>query len=303
MFKNATIFRIPPTWLVGLNEIETALRDAAFMECAPTQQQSTGWIAPRAENGLLAESISGELILKLRTDTRKVPTDVLNKHVDELAATIEQQNWRKPGKRERKELKEQALLGLLPHAFVKTQTTLVWIDRAASLLVIDTASASRADVVITALVKTLEGLAISLVHSEHSPAGCMAVWLQSGEPPSGFSVDRECELKSQDEMKSVVRYGRHPLDTDEIKKHITSGKVPTKLALTWRDRVSFVLDDAMRLKKLSFLDVVFDGNAPADKAEAFDANVAIFTGEFNNLIPDLLDALGGEFVQQEGSAS
>ena len=104
-------------------------------------------------------------------------------------------------------------------------------------------------------------------------------------------------------MKSVVRYGRHPLDTDEIKKHIISGKVPTKLALTWRDRVSFVLTDGMVLKKLLFLDVVFEGNAPSDKAEAFDADVAIFTGEFNNLFPDLIDALGGEVVpQQEGGA-
>lgn len=299
MFKNATIFRISDNWASTLPQIEEQLRDAAFTECEPTQQQSTGWIAPREANGVLAESVAGELILKLRTDFRKVPPDVLNKHVDDLADRIEHATGRKPGRKERKELKEQALLDLLPHAFTKTTTTLVWIDRANRMLVIDSASSSRVDAVVTALVKTLEGLAVSHVVPDHSPAGSMAFWLQTGEPPYGFSVDRECELKSQDEMKSVVRYGRHPLDTDEIKKHITSGKIPTKLALTWRGRISFVLTDTMVLKKLSLLDVVMEGVVPNDANKAFDANVAIFTGELKPLFADLLDGLGGEAVPHE----
>ncbi|WP_374257673.1 recombination-associated protein RdgC [Aquabacterium sp.] len=303
MFKNATVFRISDNWASTLPQIEEQLRDAAFTECQPTQQQSTGWIAPREANGVLAEFVSGELILKLRTDTRKVPSDVLNKHVDDLADRIENSTGRKPGRKERKELKEQALHELLPHAFIKTTTTLVWIDRANRMLVIDSASSSRVDAVVTSLVKTLEGLAVCHVVPDHSPAGSMAFWLQTGEPPYGFSVDRECELKSQDEMKSVVRYGRHPLDTDEIKQHIVSGKIPTKLAMTWRDRVSFVLTDTMVLKKLALLDVVMEGKTIENASEAFDANVSIFTGEFTPLFADLLDGLGGEAVQQEGGAA
>ena len=97
-----------------------------------------------------------------------------------------------------------------------------------------------------------------------------------------------------------MRYSRHPLDTDEVKQHIQAGKVPTRVALSWRDRVSFVLTEALQLKKLAFLDVVFEGDgAPArggkvDKSEAFEADVAISTGELTQLIPDLLEALGGE---------
>ena len=59
-----------------------------------------------------------------------------------------------------------------------------------------------------------------------SPAVAMAHWLGTGEAPYAFTIDRECELKSADEMKSVVRYARHPLDTDEVKQHIVSGKMP-----------------------------------------------------------------------------
>ena len=110
----------------------------------------------------------------------------------------------------------------------------------------------------------------------------MAAWLSDGQPPAGFTIDRECELKSSDEQKSVVRYARHRLDTEEVRQHILTGKTPTRLAMTWNDRVSFVLTEGLQLKKISFLDGVFEGRL-ADGDEGFDANAAIATGE---LAPD-----------------
>ena len=295
MFKNITIYRIGPDRRPDLAEVEEALSKAPFAECGATQQKSTGFVPPRGEaNGALVEAVDGQWIIKIRTDTRKVPADALNKRVGEIAAVIEDQTGRKPGKKQRKELKEQALHELLPHAFVKTATTLVWIDLTGNMLAVDSASQSRADIVVTALVCHLQGLALSLVQTQASPAASMAHWLGTGEAPHGFTIDRECELKSSDEMKSVVRYGRHNLDTDEVKQHIVSGKVPTRVAMTWRDRVSFILTDSMVIKKLAFLDVVFEGAVSVDKGETFDADVAIATGELAQLIPDLVQALGGE---------
>ena len=58
--------------------------------------------------------------------------------------------------------------------------------------------------------------------------------------------------------------------------------------------MSFVLTDTMQVKKVQFLDVVFEGNKPEDSG--FDADAAIATGELKQLIPDLLEALGGEMA-------
>jgi recombination associated protein RdgC len=121
----------------------------------------------------------------------------------------------------------------------------------------------------------------------------MAGWLVTQEPPQGFSVDRECELKAADESKAVVRYTRHRLDTEEIRQHIEGGKMPTRLALTWNDRLSFVLTEGLQLRKLAFLDVVFEGASSA-KDDDFDANVALTTGELQQALPMLVQALDGE---------
>jgi recombination associated protein RdgC len=71
--------------------------------------------------------------------------------------------------------------------------------------------------------------------------------------------------------------------------------VPTRLALTWRDRVSFVLTEALQLKKVGILDVVFESAAAGkNREDDFDADAAIASGELQQLIPELLEALGGE---------
>lgn len=84
-------------------------------------------------------------------------------------------------------------------------------------------------------------------------------------------------------------------------QHIAMGKMPTRLALTWTDRVSFVLTEAMQIKKIAFLDVAVEGNTCGFE-DAFDADIAIMTGEMSKLIPDLVEALGGEVADVEPAA-
>ncbi|HEX5312163.1 recombination-associated protein RdgC [Aquabacterium sp.] len=299
MFKNMVVYRIGPEWQASLTVIESSLQKMRFAPCGATQKQSVGWVEPRGlKHAPLVESIGGQYLLKLQVEQRVLPGAVVKRRTEELARKVEDETGRKPGKKQTKELKEQAELELLPMAFTKQSSIHVWIDPARHLLMLDTSSSARAEDVITSLVKSLDGFAVSLLQTKDSAAVAMKEWLASGEPPSYFTIDRECELKSMDEMKSVVRYARHLLDTDEVKAHIVSGKMPTRLAMTWEGRVSFVLTESMQLKKLAFLDVVFEGHKPG-KDEAFDADAAIATTEMSKLIPDLIDALGGELQLQQ----
>lgn len=301
MFKNLIIYRIAPTWQMPWEAAEAALQKAPFHTCGATQEQSSGFVPPRGEaHGALLESVAGQWIARFMTESKMLPASVLARKVDEKAARIEQETGRNPGKKERRELKEEARLDLLPMAFTKQGSTWVWIDPKAHFLCIDTSSQSRADEITTALVELLPGFALSLLDTQTSPQAAMAHWLREYEPPAGFSIDRECELKSCDESKAVVKYGRHPLDIDEVRGHIDAGKLPTKLALTWDNRVSFVLTEGLQLKNLVFLDSVFDGQGQDESG--FDADVAIATGELVKLLPDLIEALGGEGRTEMGAA-
>ena len=305
VFKNMIIYRIAPQWQSGLEQVEEALARAPFLECGATQERSWGWTPPRGEaHGPLAESVGGQWVLRFMVESKVLPGSVLARRVEEKAVRIEQETGRKPGKKESKELKEEAKLDLLPMAFTKQGTMWVWLDLEARLLVLDTGSQARADEVVTALVEALPGLSVALLDTQTSPQAAMAHWLSTQEAPVGFTIDRECELKAADEEKAVVRYARHPLDIEEVQAHIAAGKLPTKLALTWDGRVSFLLTEGLQIKKLALLDSVTEGQGKGGKDDSgFDADVAIATGELRLLIPDLVEALGGESERGIGAGA
>lgn len=293
MFKTISLFRIAPLWKAQATAMEATLASAPFIECGASQEKSVGWVPPREVNGAFVETVAGQYILKFRTEAKSVPSSAIQRKLEEYMTKVEAETGRKPGKKECKEFKEDAKLGLLPMAFSKLSDVVVWIDAEAKLLVLSTSSTSKSDEVITQLVKALEGFSVSPLVTNESCPTAMSSWLMQQVSPAGFTLDRDCTLKATDESKAVVRYTKHALDIEEISHHISSGKVPTQLGLTWMDRVSFTLSDNLTLKKISFLDVVFDGTSQ-EKEDGFDADVAISTAEMRKLIPDLIAALGGE---------
>ena len=296
MFKNLLVYRLTAPWTATQAQVEAALQEAHFVECGASQEKSVGWVEPRGQaHGACVEVVAGQWILKWMMEVKSVPGSVVKRKVQEQVAQIEAATGRKPGKKEIRTLSDDARLALLPMAFTKQGSVTIWVDPKAQLLVLDAGSQSKADEVLTSLVKAVDGLAFGLVNTQTAPATAMAHWLGTKEAPQGFSVDRECELKAADESKAVVRYTRHALDTDEVSQHIANGKVPTRLALTWNDRVSFVLTETAQVKKLKLLDVVLDGVQEGGKDDdGFDTDAAILTGELSALLPDLLEALGGE---------
>lgn len=292
MFKNAMLFRIESNWSASLAQIESGLDKARFVPCTASQEQAVGWVEPRAElHGALVESINEQLILKFMLESKVVPAAIVKRKIQEMAVQIEAATGRKPGRKEIKELKEDAVLALLPMAFSRESSVFVWIDRANHLLLIDTVNQKKADIIISALVDALDGLVIKQINTHISPAVAMAQWLMENELLSNFSIDRECELKANDESGSVVRYSKHALDIEEIRQHINSGKMPTRLALIWNDRIAFTLTEGLLLKKIKFLEDVY---AEKSDENSFDADVVIFTSESINLIKNLLESLGGE---------
>lgn len=295
MFKNLHLLRIAPGWTADATQTESRLAREPFVPCGATQPESAGWVPPRGvPHGPLLEIVGGQWLLALMTEKKMLPGSVVKERAEEIASRLEAERGHKPGRREAKEIREQAAQELLPLAFTKRALTRVWIDPAAGLLAIDAGSPAQAEGVVTLLVKALDGFAVQLVQTQQTPAGVMAAWLAEGVAPLPFVLERECELKAPDETRAAVRYARHALDTDEVKQHITAGKRPTRLALSWDERVAFTLTEGFQLKKIEILDVALEGRDAVAEDEAFDADVAIATGELRKLIPELLEALGGE---------
>ena len=158
MFSNLIIYRTAQQWQGSLEQVEEALQKTPFMACGATQEHAEGWIPPRGhEHGLLAESVGGQWILRFMSESKMLPASVLNRKVQEKADAIEKEFGRKPGKKKKRDLKDEAKLYLLPMAFTKQSSMWVWIDPQSKFLVLDTGAQSKTDEVVTLLVEGLKG--------------------------------------------------------------------------------------------------------------------------------------------------
>jgi recombination associated protein RdgC len=294
-FKNLQLHRLPAPWSVTPEQMQKWLAPHAFAPGNSVEMQSHGWASPR-DNDALVYTLNGQMLLLFRTEKKLLPASVVTQVTRERALELEEQQGFKPGRKQMRELKEQVTDELLPRAFSIRRDTRVWIDCRNGWLVIDAASQAVADEVRGLLVKSIDQLPLGTVRVTQSPVAAMTGWLLSGEGPAGFSLDQDTELRSPAEGNATVRYVGHTLDTEDMRRHIEAGKQCMRLAMTWNDRVSFVLTPSLTIKRIAPLDVLKEASDPTaqNDDERFDSDVTLMTAELDRMLTDLLDALGGE---------
>lgn len=294
--RNLKACRLDTGWTYSTEALGELLSKACFQPCGATDFQSFGWVPPRGIEGEFVVSVGRQQLIAIGSEHRLLPGAVVRQHVLERAAEIEEKQGFKPGRGQMREIKEQVTAELLPRAFVRRRVTYVWVDPVGRWLGIDVGSAGKADEVIEQLKVALDALPLLPLRTALAPSTAMTNWLASGDSPVGFSIDRDCELRSQAEEKSTVRYGRHALDAEEVRPHLAAGKKATRLAMTWDDKISFVLTEDMHIKRLAFLDMLKEQaeQQAGDGGDTFEADFAIMSGEFARFLPALVDALGGE---------
>ncbi len=298
-FKNLQIYRLPAPWAITAAQLEADLAPHAFQPCSSLELQSQGWVSPR-ENGELVYSLNKQIMLLLGTEKKLLPTTVINQVTKIKAAEIEEQQGFKPGRKQMKEIKEDVTDDLLPRAFSIWRQTWVWIDPVNGWLVVDAGSPAKADEVLKLLIKSIDKLPMEALHVAQSPVSAMTEWLVADAAPNGFTVDQDTELRSTSESKATVRYVRHTLEAEDVRRHIASGKQCTRLAMTWADRISFVLTESLTIKRVAPLDVIKENSDATSQNddERFDSDVMLMTGELSKMLADLVAALGGEIEKK-----
>lgn len=295
-FRNLQIYRLTDDWTWDAAALGERLATAVFRKCGALDMQSRGWLPPRGEGDELLLTVNRQWLIALGTEQKLLPASVVRQYTQTRLDELEASRGFKPGRKEARDIRDQVTTELLPRAFVRRRVTHAWIDPVHRWLVVDAASPAKAEELIEHLKLTLDALPLKLFRTRTAPGTAMTGWLAGFEAPADFTIDRDCELRAAGEEKALVRYVRHPLDGEEIGRHIGAGKAATRLAMTWRDRISFVLTEQLQIKRLAFLDLIKEeAEKQADGgAELFEANFALMSGELAPLLADLAAGLDGE---------
>lgn len=293
-FKNLQIYHLDD-WKITPAELEELLSKRTLQACLSMEMQSRGWIPPGREEFRLVYTRGQQMLIALGTEKKLLPASVINELAKARAQEMEAQQGYPPGRKQMKEIKDAALYELLPRAFVVQQKNHAWIDPTEGWVIIDSANSAKADAFAETFLKTIPTLVLKRIETTMAPSSAMTRWLSGDDLHDEFTIDCDSVFRSREDKKVSVSYHRQPLDSDEITRHVRAGKEVTKLAMVWKDRISFVLDESLQIKRLTLLDIEKE---PAESAEEqFDSDFFLMTEELKQLLPDLIDALGGKLAK------
>ncbi len=294
-FKNLTLMRLPAEFKLVAEPFESALVEHPLRSPGPLELETRGFLSPFSRPDAAMSHPAGDaLLFSLGHEARLLPSSVLRDAIADRIAEHEAKTGRKPGKRMRNELREAALGELLPRAFIKRSRTAAYWDAPARLLAVDSSSDKSAEAVASAVREALGSFPARPLASEASLSLLMSEWLISGVLPAGFELGDECELKDPSDQAAVVRCKHHDLTAEEIREHARCGKQVTQLGLIYDGRIGFVLDSKLKLRKLSFLDIIadkLDAQDGADPDQVLDAEFILMSLELRVLYARLDEIL------------
>ena len=295
-FKNLAVYRFTEAFTHSIEELEEKLADKRFHPCGKQDISRYGWTPPSGSAEALAYASSGFIMLCGKKEEKVLPSQVINEMLQEKVAELEQAESRKLSGKEKSRLKDELIFELLPRAFAFSRKTYAYIDPKGGWIVVDAASAKKAEDLLSLLRQSLGSLPVVPLTSADKPALVMTDWLKNQTEPGDIVIEDECELRSQSDEGSIIRCKRHDLRAPEILNHLDNDKLVIKLALSWADRLSFVLDENLGVKRLKFLDLIQDQVADietSNDAERFDADFAIMSKELSHFLLRLVDIFGG----------
>lgn len=297
-FKNLMVYRLSREVSLSADEMEKQLSALSFTPCGSQDMAKTGWVSPLGSHSdALTHLVNGQIVICARKEEKILPSPVIKQELQAKIERLEGEQHRKLKKTEKDSLKDEVLHSLLPRAFSRFNQTFLWIDTVNGLIMVDAASAKRAEDTLALLRKSLGSLPVVPLTLENPIELTLTEWVRSKELPAGFALMDEAELKAILEEGGVIRCKKQDLFSDEIAVHIEAGKLVTKLALDWQERVQLVLSDDGSLKRLKFSDTLREQNEDIDRedfAQRFDADFILMTSELAALIKNLIEALGGE---------
>lgn len=297
-FKNIQWFRFASPFNWEPEALEKQLLTSAFTPCGKHDLMRLGFCSPLGKHfDQLVHSQQGCHLLCLRKQEKILPNAAIKEMVEERAELIENQENRRLSRKERTDLKEVVIQESLPNAFIRTHQTFAYIDTRNQWMVVDAASAQKAEEWVTTLRKTLGSLPVERIQTQSAPANIMSSWLIQQALPRGVELGQDIELKADGSEGGIISGKQHDLLSPEIAQHIESGKRVSRLALTWQNAISCQLMDDLSLKRIKFSDELIDQaerEADGDPVAQLDADFALMHAQMADFFPQLIEWFDGE---------
>ena len=304
-FKNIRLFCLTEKFAYSQDELESQLSDQLFSPCSKFEKSRLGWVSPLGDAFVsdseeevippLTHVIGDYIMVCAQKQDRLLPASVVRQETEEKVAEIEQRQARKIYRKEKRQIQDDVYATLLPRAFTKNQQTYAFISVKDNLLVVDSASAPRAEEVVNLLRDSLAAFPVGLPDSRTAPSDVMTRWLKEKNPGNNFSLLEDAVLHNPLDSNNVVRCASQDLTGEEIAAHLDAGKHVKSLGVSWNNVLHCMVNDDLSIKRLQFeaIEEDIEGGEEVTPAQKFDQDFALMTLELTGFFESLFKAFGG----------
>lgn len=296
-FKNIQLFHIEEELKFTATELNELLLQSKLNACSQLEKFSYGWSNPfgNDEEEYFVHVFKNCFLIAFGKNERLLPQSVVSEGVAEKIKKIKQEQNRDVFSRERANIRDEVTFELLPKAFTKKSKLYAYIDTKNKWLIIDTTSPKKTEELINCLRDTLGSLKLSPISLTEKPHVLMSNWLLDHRCPSPFNIEDSCELFDVKNGVGAIKCIQQDLSTTEISNHIRAGKQVTCLALSWADKIAFIINDNFSIKRIQTLDMIEErlkDELVETDYEKQAADFAMMSSEFSLMMEQLFRVFG-----------
>ncbi|MDC3181146.1 recombination-associated protein RdgC [Gammaproteobacteria bacterium] len=277
-FKQVSFYKMLSPVLLDEQALENALLEKKAHKPHATQSRSIGWVSPLGQSEPMVIYLNNLLWMQVRIDQKLLPAGVIKEELSERLLEAESsQGFPVTGKQKR-QMRDDITLELLPKAFVQSKWVNVVVDPKAQKLLLDTTSAAVRDTIVDLLRQTVGSLPLNHFHEQRQETSVvLKSWVLGQNVPDFMVIQSDCTLVHPENAQAKVRVVQHELESPLIQSHLESGMLVSQLALKYNNQIQFSLNDCLDISKIKLVDMdaeeVSDLELKAKKMAEFSLQV------------------------------
>lgn len=313
MFNNLLVYRLTEAskFHLGREELNAAL--AVKPARLPTlgELKAEGFNEPLGiEDEFVEEIRPYTYLLSVNFAERMLPGKIVRQRVQTRVKKLEVDEERKVYAREKQQIKDAVIAEMLPHTFIDQKLVRVLVS--GPYIFIDATSAKKGEDVLCLLREVLGTLGVKPVTVKGTPIQSFTDWFTGRTKPEKFRLTGDFKANNDvNETDFVTGKGTSPKDEGLSDLVLEFQRRVTVLGLYWEtsmnEDVSFTVNEMIGIKGIKWPDAIMDMAAQdageeAEQINLMRATMLLLSAEMVTLLQNLLDALGGEEVPDNGSS-
>lgn len=272
------------------------LANEAFAEPGALALASYGFV--EMDQGTFVAEFPGGYAFRFRYAQKVIPASVIKQAVADAVREIEDETGRKPGKKEKADIKASLVEDFAARAFVRTTDVICYFRSATNHLLVPTLSKTIGDRLMTKLVFAVESLKTETIHVSNVTQGLTArlkKWLDDEDNSFGEfypvnEVDLEQESRSVRVKMAALQSARATMESS-LAQQFSVNAIGLML-----NEDEFKLTDDFRLRSIVLADPQDEREAEDQSGSAgFEAQAALEV----HAIGGIVDALVEMFQPEE----